>query len=234
MNGQLPRATDVSDGDRRRARARTALALLAAATVAKLALGGTVAALLGFSLEPVAVGPPAEVASSDPTLEREVRRLENELTAMAPRRPWVVIDRANNRLWVRSRKGVLLEAVVSTGSGAILEVPGDATHEGRSWTFDTPAGRFAVLSQRRNPVWVKPDWAFLEEGRQPPATLAERRDPGALGEWALDLGDGYMIHGTLYERLLGRSTTHGCVRVGSDDLRRLASLADPGTVVLIF
>ncbi len=55
-----------------------------------------------------------------------------------------------------------------------------------------------------------------------------------LGEWALDLGDGYMIHGTLYERLLGRNITHGCVRVGRDDLRVVAEAAVPGTQVFIY
>jgi len=102
------------------------------------------------------------------------------------------------------------------------------------WTFDTPPGRFQVLSERRNPVWTKPDWAFLEEGQEPPESFADRREKGSLGEWALDLGDGYMIHGTLYERLLGRSLTHGCIRVGRDDLRVVANAASPGTPVYIF
>jgi L,D-transpeptidase ErfK/SrfK len=232
------------DAARRHPRLRAIVLVLLGATLAKVLLGGAVATLLGFAMEPVPVSAeatdaPADASSTpvkgtDASTEREVRRLENILAAYAPRKAWIVIDRANNRLWVRTRRGVVLDAVVSTGSGAILRERGDQSHEGRSWTFDTPSGRFRVLSERHNPVWVKPDWAFLEEGQQPPPTLAERRDPGSLGAWALDLGDGYMIHGTLYERLLGRSTTHGCVRVGSDDLARLVTLADPGTFVFIF
>ena len=36
-----------------------------------------------------------------------------------------------------------------------------------------------------------------------------------------------MIHGTLYERLLGRAVSHGCIRVGRDDLRQgLGECAD--------
>ena len=31
-----------------------------------------------------------------------------------------------------------------------------------------------------------------------------------------------------------RSLTHGCIRVGRDDLREVARLAHPGTPVLIF
>jgi L,D-transpeptidase YbiS len=132
---------------------------------------------------------------------------------------------------VRNREGVAHEAVVSTGSGAILQ---EAAGQQRRWTFDTPGGRLKVLGKRANPVWVKPDWAFLEEGQEPPAALNERVEKGTLGEWALDLGDGYMIHGTLYERLLGRSLTHGCIRVGRDDLRLVARAAQAGTPVFIF
>jgi L,D-transpeptidase YbiS len=43
-----------------------------------------------------------------------------------------------------------------------------------------------------------------------------------------------MIHGTLYERLLGRPITHGCIRVGRDDLRFIAAAVRPGTPVYIF
>lgn len=154
--------------------------------------------------------------------------------ALARRRDpgvYVVIDRANNRLWLRTAREVRLQATVSTGSGTVLRESGG---QRRTWTFDTPPGRHRVLAKRRDPVWVKPDWAFLEEGLAPPTRTSERVERGYLGEWALDLGDGYMIHGTLYERLLGRSLTHGCIRVGRDDLRVVAAAARPGTPVYIF
>ena len=43
-----------------------------------------------------------------------------------------------------------------------------------------------------------------------------------------------MIHGTLYERLLGRSVSHGCIRVGRDDLRQVYRAASVGTPIFIF
>jgi L,D-transpeptidase YbiS len=163
-------------------------------------------------------------------LERAPARLAGATPSATPG-TYVVIDRSNNRLWVRRRNAVVLDAVVSTGSGDVLmEIGG----EGRTWTFDTPRGRFEILRERRFPVWTKPDWAFLEQGLPPPADVAQRIEKGSLGEYALDLGDGYMIHGTLYERLLGRSLTHGCVRVGRDDLRSLVAAVGPGTPVYIF
>jgi L,D-transpeptidase YbiS len=248
MNGHPDRARPVyfADGPARRDRARTLkfLAALVGVAMVLTALGGVATSIaLGYGLQPVPVGMAAapggggeavEAAPADSTVEAlraEVSKLDAALAARAPRRVYIVIDRYNNRLWLRRGSEVKLEAVVSTGSGTILKESGGAQ---RTWTFDTPPGRFVVLSERRNPVWTKPDWAFLEEGQQPPKTLRERREEGSLGEWALDLGDGYMIHGTLYERLLGRNITHGCVRVGRDDLRVVASTANPGTPVYIY
>jgi L,D-transpeptidase YbiS len=43
-----------------------------------------------------------------------------------------------------------------------------------------------------------------------------------------------MIHGTLYTRLLGRSVTHGCIRLGPDDLQAVWDAAPIGTPVFIF
>src|SRR5437867_8769531 len=84
------------------------------------------------------------------------------------------------------------------------------------------------------PVWIKPDWAFIEEGEPLPKSLDERIAPEELGEYALDLGEGYLIHGTLYERALGLSVTHGCVRLGAMDLDAIFHAAKVGTRVYIY
>jgi hypothetical protein len=61
-----------------------------------------------------------------------------------------------------------------------------------------------------------PDWAFIEE-EDLLRNWSDRIDKASLGDYALYLGDGYMIHGTLYQRYLGR-VTHGCIRLGDADL----------------
>jgi L,D-transpeptidase YbiS len=43
-----------------------------------------------------------------------------------------------------------------------------------------------------------------------------------------------MIHGTLYERLLGRAVSHGCIRVGRDDLRKVWTSTRIGTRIYIY
>lgn len=210
------------------------LLIVGAALTTKLMAALAAATVFGFSMEevPVAAAQEAAVRAELPSeLRGRLSTLERKLHARAPQGTYIVIDRGNNRLWLRRGDEVVHEAVVSTGSRTVLR---EAGGEQRTWTFDTPTGRFEVLSERADPVWVKPDWAFLEERQPPPTRTRERIERGSLGEWALDLGDGYMIHGTLYERLLGRSLTHGCIRVGRDDLRAVARAARPGTRVYIF
>lgn len=164
-------------------------------------------------------------------LRKERRALEARLNAIKPRGGYVVVDRGNNRIYLRRGDSILVDAPASTGSGAILKETGG---QKRTWVFDTPAGRFKILEKRADPVWIKPDWAFLEVGEPIPTRLADRRDYAALGEYGLYLGNAYLIHGTLYERMLGRGVTHGCVRVGREPLRLIANQVRVGTRVFIY
>ena len=163
-------------------------------------------------------------------LAREQRSLQRKLRRDLPGSTFIVIDQTHNRLYLRRGDDVLLEATCSAGSGMILQ----DTQQERRWVFDTPRGRFRVLSKLANPVWKKPDWAFIEEGEPIPTDPSERFEYGMLGEYAVYFGDGYLIHGTLYERLLGRSVTHGCIRLGRDDLRKVYAAARLGTSIYIY
>jgi L,D-transpeptidase YbiS len=166
-------------------------------------------------------------AAAGPTA---VGSLARRLAAVAPRGPYIVVDRVANRLQLRRGDRVHLDAPCSTGTGAILDDP--AGH--RRWVFDTPPGVHRVVEKRRQPVWIKPDLAFIEEGTPIPGSFSGRRDREALGAFGLYFGDGYIIHGTLYKRLLGRSVSHGCVRLGDDDLEALYRAAPVGTPVYVF
>jgi len=163
-------------------------------------------------------------------LRRERARLDRQLRRTAPHSTYIVVDRTHNRLQLRRGGETVREAVCSAGSGMVLR---DEARD-REWTFDTPQGHFQVLSKIEDPVWKKPDWAFIEEGRPPPSDPGDRFEFGVLGEYALYFGDGYMLHGTLYERLLGRSVTHGCIRLGREDLRAVYRNASVGTPIFIY
>jgi L,D-transpeptidase YbiS len=210
-----------------RPRVRVASAVLA---LVGLALAGT-----GWDFEAVAPGDAALAAAKPASREAsrlaaERERLQAALRRRVPRGPWIVIDQTHNRLRLMRGDETLLEAPCSAGSGMVLK----EGEKGRVWVFDTPRGRFEVLSKTENPVWKKPDWAFVEEGEPIPKDPGDRLEYGSLGEYALYFGNGYMIHGTLYERLLGRPVSHGCIRLGRDPLRAVYRSAPLGTPVYIY
>lgn len=163
-------------------------------------------------------------------LDSKAKRAQRSVAGMVPGSLYVVIDTAQNKLYLKKRDKVLHEAVCSTGSGGLLKDP----NADRQWVFETPRGGFRVIRKAEDPVWTKPDWAFVEEGKSVPDDWSERRDYDTLGDYALYLGDGYMIHGTLYQRYLGRAITHGCIRLGDEDLERVYRAAPLGTKVFIF
>jgi L,D-transpeptidase YbiS len=212
------------------------LGILAGAVVA--------AAGTGYSYGPMpraaAALPPGDPLPTDArALKRLTAKLQSQnkqmlaaLRAKAPKGTYVVVDQTQNRIYLKKDSEVLLNAACSAGSGMILK-EGD-WGKGRKWVFDTPRGLFKVKSRQENPVWKKPDWAFVEEGKPIPRRDEDRMEYGTLGEYSFQLGDGYMIHGTLYERLLGRNVTHGCIRVGREDLRKLWQNVSVGTPVYIY
>jgi L,D-transpeptidase YbiS len=215
--------------------------LTAAKTAGVLLLGTVLLSGTGYWYEPYSQQP-LTVSGDVPTdarpLEQFTARLRNrqrelsaKLDALAPKGVYIVIDQTQNRIYLKRRNETLLEGVCSAGSGMVLRESGGKKRE---WVFDSPRGRFEVLSMSKNPVWRKPDWAFVEESQPIPKNPADRLDYGSLGEYALYFGNGFMIHGTLYERLLGRAVSHGCIRVGRDDLRKVWANSRIGTQIYIY
>ncbi len=70
----------------------------------------------------------------------------------------------------------------------------------------------------------------------PPEGSEQRKVHHALGPYALNMGDGYLLHGTneFDENSIGRAVSHGCVRLNNDEVTRLYSIVPAGTPVYIF
>jgi lipoprotein-anchoring transpeptidase ErfK/SrfK len=68
----------------------------------------------------------------------------------------------------------------------------------------------------------------------PPLGSQNRRIPGELGRFKLDLGNGYLLHGTPYEDTIGDAATHGCVRLFDEDIEWLFEKVPVGTPVFIY
>lgn len=195
----------------------------------------------------------------------------------------ILVSLGERRLWLRDGAITLHTAPVGIGKGTTLR------HDGRSWTFATPRGRRQVRLKEPAPVWVPPDWHYVELAQQrgfrlarlsrgadatlrdgarlrirgdlvvhvdaagdesilptdeeivfdstvfvPPVGTANRRIPGELGAYKLDLGDGYLLHGTRDAESVGGASTHGCFRLGAEDLELLFRGVPIGTPVYIF
>ncbi len=68
----------------------------------------------------------------------------------------------------------------------------------------------------------------------PPVGTRQRQFPDVLGTHRLNLGDGYALHGTQQVSQLGRSVSHGCVRLHNNDIATLYEMASVGDQVVIY
>jgi len=164
-------------------------------------------------------------------LEKKNEKLLQKIKKLAPKGVYLIVDTAKNRLYLNKDNETLRQAVISTGNGNVLTEPGG---KNRTWTFDTPRGEFSIKYKLKDPTWLKPDWAFIEEGEDIPKQVGDRVEEDVLGEYAMGFGNGYFLHGTLYTRLLGRNATHGCVRLGDEDLEVVNKASSVGTKIFIY
>lgn len=143
---------------------------------------------------------------------------------------YIAVDTQVNRLYLRQGKRVLRTVVVGTGSRQEIR-----EETGRSWYFESPQGTLTVIGKERNPVWIRPDWSYVEENMPIPAPDdPDRFVRDVMGKYALLLGNGYKIHGTTFKNLLGTQFTHGCVSMDDPDLEAVYRAARIGTRVYIF
>jgi len=153
------------------------------------------------------------------------------------------IDRAEpgNTITVAATRAVPIEATV-----ARIEVDGPAAAlrayavDGRllaaypatvgSGDFPSPSGKMEVRAIAAAPVYY-----FSPEGRSwgPDKRLTIAAGPNnPVGSTWIDLTkEGYGIHGTPDPRLIGKTASHGCVRLTNWDAQELAKAVTKGTTV---
>jgi len=238
-------------------------------------------------------------------LQRKVEGVAKQTEDVPDAGQTIVVSTVENHLYVRRGGVTVFDAVCSTGKGTTLAV------DGKTLVFDTPIGKFHIKQKEENPLWVPPDWHFVEEAQKnamrvvhlnpggaidadtggpatqpksgfwsfingannggsrsvlkiegntvmefddgvqhelppgqmivagdavviPPVDTKQRHFDKVLGKFRLNLGDGYAIHGTQETDQLGQAASHGCVRVGDDDLAKLYEMAHVGDEVIIY
>ncbi|MDB4948616.1 MAG: hypothetical protein JWM27_1265 [Gemmatimonadetes bacterium] len=96
----------------------------------------------------------ARMADSVKALERRQQAVE------PPNRPYLVVSLAERRVLYLRGRDTLFRAPVAVGSGETLVI------DGRTKRFQTPRGRMAITAKEKDPVWVPPNWHYIQVARR--------------------------------------------------------------------
>ena len=141
----------------------------------------------------------------------------------------ITIDVSKNHAYLFQDGELVADGRAATGMEKVLERGDDI------WLFHTPRGHLKVVRKIVDPIWTKPDWAFIETRDPiPPPDSPKRLVKGKLGKYALALGDGILIHGTDDPSSLGKYASHGCIRLPAKLLEKIWQVTKIGTDVYIF
>ena len=88
----------------------------------------------------------------------ELAKKESELAP--PDRPYIVVSLAERRMVYLKGNDTLYKAPVAVGSGKTLVLGG------KTKRFVTPRGRMAITHKELDPVWVPPNWHYIEYARE--------------------------------------------------------------------
>ena len=112
---------------------------------------------------------------------------------------------------------------LTLSDGSVIEVAGDDVvrrdRSGRQTVLGATDGREIVADGK---IVV------------PPVGTNQRKYKGVLGAYRLNMGDGYALHGTNQPASIGRSVSHGCVRLRNEDIAQLYAMVTVGTPVFIY
>jgi len=148
----------------------------------------------------------------------------------APRQGVVItIDVSTNHAYLFEDGELIADGPAATGTEKTL------IHGNDMWLFHTPRGHLTILRKIKDPVWTKPDWAFIEAGKPiPPPDSPRRLQKGVMGKYAMSLGEGIYIHGTDDPDSLDRKASHGCIRLPAKLMAKMWKAAKIGTDVYVF
>ncbi len=120
----------------------------------------------------------------------------------------IVVDRKQNKLFLKDNEEVFKTYLVSTGKDNA-----------------TPLGTFKIINKLVDPVWYNKDVGAAIPADSPDNYLGPR--------WmGFDI-KGYGIHGTIDPQSIGQSVTQGCVRMNNEDVKELYDLIPTQTEVVI-
>ncbi|HZG43002.1 MAG TPA: L,D-transpeptidase [Longimicrobium sp.] len=116
----------------------------------------------------------AELVRQAAERERALARREEEI---APKnRPYLVVSLAEKRVLYLKGQDTLYKAPVAVGSGKTLVMGGTTKR------FVTPRGRMSITHKELDPIWVPPNWHYIEYARKTGRGIIDMSNasPGAL------------------------------------------------------
>ncbi|HET8654078.1 MAG TPA: L,D-transpeptidase [Longimicrobiaceae bacterium] len=99
---------------------------------------------------PPRISSPFEHRPADPASARIQRAAERAAGVH------LVISLAERRVWLMDGQLPLYSAEVAVGKPVVME------YEGKTWRFSTPRGRRRIIAKETDPVWVPPEWHYVE------------------------------------------------------------------------
>jgi hypothetical protein len=134
---------------------------------------------------------------------------------------WHFVEQARKR-------GVAMTRLERGGSIRTAD-GGTITTDGDDLVKRYPDGRRTVLEATDGREIVADGQLIV-----PPLGTNQRKYTGVLGVRRLNLGNGYALHGTNQPQSIGRSVSHGCIRLRNEDITELYEMVPVGTPVYIY
>lgn len=169
----------------------------------------------------------AEMDLTEDALKKELEGRMKFVRSLKSEDFYLAVDTQQKKLRFYYGGVVLREGDVVIGEAASV-----ATPDGRSWTFVPVKGAFPVEGKLVGHAWKIPVWLYAMNGQPIP-----RQQPtikGALGDYVILLGDGYVIHSPPAEKSPLKGAKPGSVMARESDLRAIWPRIHAGTAVYIF
>lgn len=117
-----------------------------------------------------------EAELTEQVAEKEKTLAQREAELVPAERPYLVVSLAERRVLYLKGQDTLFKAPVAVGSGKTLVMGGTTKR------FQTPRGKMAITHKELDPVWVPPNWHYIEVARKNGLRVIDMSNasPGAL------------------------------------------------------
>lgn len=145
---------------------------------------------------------------------------------------FIVVDKSDFRLTVFEERAEQHAAIFNTTVALGMDRCLPKTKGGRCYYTDP--GDYQVRWKVHDPSGI--EWCIPKHmEKEYPRAIArgQRCFRGPLGQYALNIGKSYAIHGTNNTASLGKKASHGCIRVANNAMKTLYRLMRQGDKVYI-